>query len=149
MQVYKSITELPIWNYHEVTTTGMLKHLISDGSDIPTKKGKNAAIELLNKSWESIEDEIITMQLEDPTFVSKLKEDAEHYLLMVENLLHKNALNSILWKEAKTQHDKEKDIKPFDFAGSLIYLSKFLGYRFDPKVGTVSEYFKALQIMTT
>lgn len=140
MQIYLSIEDLPIYNYFKCIEKRDLKFLVSDGSEQPKKE--------LEEAYIKVENELIELNLKNPEFVADLKEEAEHYILKIETKINKSALNNILYLESKKQFEEEKkDNKPFDFNKSLIYISKFLGYRFDPKVNTVSEYFTAINTM--
>lgn len=150
MDVYNSLSNIPIYNYHLVSSTGLLKHLIVDGSEIPKGVENGKVIDQLNVAWDKIGDEFITMQLQDPEYISGLKEEAEHYLLKVQNILNKTALNTIFYNDSKTRfEDKDsEENKPFDFHKSLSYLSKFMGFRIDPKETTAVEYFNHIKLMT-
>ena len=149
MDIYSSLSDIPIYNYHLVSSTGLLKHLIIDGSDIPKGVNNGKVIDQLNKAWDDIGDEFIEMQLQDPDYISDLKEEAEHYLLKVQNIINKTALNTIFYNDSKTRfEDKKEDVKPFDFYKSLSYLSKFMGYRIDPKETKAIEYFNNIKLMT-
>ena len=140
MQIYSSIEDLPIYNYFKCIEKSDLKFLVSNGSEQPKKK--------LEAAYVNIENELIELNLKNPEFVADLKEEAEHYMLKIETKINKSALNNILYLESKKQFEEEKkDSKPFDFNKSLVYISKFLGYRFDPKVNTVAEYFTAINTM--
>jgi hypothetical protein len=61
MKYYKSIDELPLFNYSKVIKTNDLRYLIISGDyDNPTKLEKND-IKKLFKAWEIINDEVITL----------------------------------------------------------------------------------------
>ena len=140
MQIYSSIEDLPIYNYFKVTRTGSLKYLIVGNSEALEKD--------LISAWESIQDEILEIDIQDDGFVTEIKEYKEHILLKISNKLMPTALNNILYKDSKTQfEDEKKDSKPFDFQGSMMIIAKFMGFRVDAKTFTTAEYFAALKLM--
>jgi hypothetical protein len=144
MQVYNTIEDLPIYNYWKCINNKDLNFLIKEDS----KMLKSLKEKKLYNCWIIIDEEMTTLNLQDASFVSDLIESRDFEILKLDQLLNPTALNNILIESKKAELISFKeDGKIFDLYSSISSMSKFLGFRVDPKKFTVSEYFANIGLM--
>ena len=141
MQIYSSIEELSIYNYWKVITTGDLKWLIKDNEGV--KLASEIKSKLL-KAWEQIEVEMYEMQLEDPDYLDKLKDERDHYLLKIQVALENKTIDRLHY-ENQVDFFEKKEHSKFDFDGSLAMLEEVLHTQIDERKMTVKRYYTHLK----
>jgi hypothetical protein len=144
MQVYNTIEDLPIYNYWKCINKKDLNFLIKEDS----KMLKSLKEKKIYNSWLIIDEEMTELNLQDASFISDLIESRDFEILKLDQLLNPTALNNILIQSKKADIIAlQGNDKIFDLYGSISSMSRFLGFRIDPKKVTVSEYFANIRLM--
>jgi hypothetical protein len=134
MAYYNDIDTMPIWNYNKILETGDLNYMLSEGKlDIKA-----------NDAWMNIRQQVVDRYGLDTSLrlhyenMKRITELKAEFLITKERFL----LNEITILE----RDMEQDMKQEGVRFSEIYMniSKFLGYRFDPKTHSIVEYKEAI-----
>ena len=100
---------------------------------------------ILARAWEQISDEMTSVSLKDPNYVNKLNKEKRKILRKIKSNISRTALDKTL---LLIQEDSESDIKTdFDLWQSLVHLSRYMGFRIDPKQTTITEYLNIINSM--
>ena len=145
MKIYSSIEELPVYNYWKCVTKKDLSFLIIEDSDmLKINKDKKLAF-----AWEVIDDEIMDMNLQDPSYVMKLKEHRDHEMMKLEQTLRPTALAGILINDKNEELKRDsKAGKKWDLYSSIATMGKYFNSGFiDPKKLTVVQYLANISLM--
>ena len=133
-KLYKSISEIPLYNWVKVTA-GEFKYLLVDINSEHTDQELQEAYEILFDDY--LIKRGLTKSYKEILNVMKKKSilECEYILTGDEFKLTEIELNKQILKE-KT----EKNKYDISIEKSLIFLSKWIGYRLDWKVITLNEY---------
>ena len=144
MEYYKSIDTLPIYNYWQCVDKKDLTFLIIS---CPKSTPESTKLAKLSKAWESIESQMIELQLKDKTYIANLKKEARHYLKQAKAALTNNTLDRLHFKQSEIEREKESNGVGFNYNKSIAILEKYLGRHINDKEMTVSRYYIHYQMM--
>jgi hypothetical protein len=136
---YKSISELPLYNWVKVSA-GELKYLQKNIDE-------NCSEEELQNAYEILFDDYLTKRGLSKSYKRLLDLMKKKTLLECEYIItgERFKLTEIELTEQMLRSEIGKDTVDISVEKSLVFLSKWIGYRLDWKVVTVSEYYIILE----
>lgn len=138
-KLYNSINEIPLFNWVQVSA-GELKYLIKNPGDRPEQYDLQGAYEIL------FDDYLIKRGL-SKSYKKLLELMKKKTLLECEYIITGETfkLTEIQLAEEILRSEMEKDKVDISVEKSLVFLSKWIGYRLDWKVITLSEYYLIME----
>jgi hypothetical protein len=144
LEHYKSISDLPIYNWFKIHETNDLKYLLIAPSKVGFRRSKE-----LNEAFSLIYDEFIDTfgVSDDLRKITELRRDIRilEIDMYLENDLSKETFIDI--KKAEIDaiiNSKEKD-RLNDVKG---YVEKYMGFHLDERTTTVKDYYTYIKIMS-
>lgn len=143
-KVYKSIDELPLWNWFRIQETNELKYLFKEN----VSKWEFFIFQLA-EVWENLYNEFINtfgisdslrevLQIKKEIAVMRYKmvaDDSNAYLQTFINI-KEYELKQILGRLEKQE-----------FTSAKVYIEKYMGFRIDLKTTSVKEYYEYLKVL--
>lgn len=138
--IYSTIDEMPIYNWVQIQTTGDLKYLY--------KSCKGKVNNDLFDFWEALQDEYINRFGLDESYRKQLKLMIKVSKLNCQFVLTKDRflLNEINMVEHEIEMSNK--IEGLSFYDIKDHAEKHKGFRIDPKVVTVTEWYTTLKNMS-
>ena len=137
---FKSLEELPIYNWDKCVRTGELKYLLVD----PNAKCDVDLLALFNKLHQEYLD-IFGATEETERYLSLLKQKIHHIEQIILGVkFHKNYLKIVEF-EIEAIEKKKGDSQ--DLYDIIAILAKFMGFQLDVKKVTVIEYYKYISLL--
>ena len=136
---YKSISELPLYNWVKISA-GELKFLQKNIEE-------NCSQEELQNAYEILFDDYLIKRGLSKSYKRLLDLMKKKTLLECEYIItgERFKLTEIELTEQMLRSEIGKDTVDISIEKSLVFLSKWIGYRLDWKVVTVSEYYIILE----
>ncbi len=137
---YKSLEELPIYNWDKCVRTGELKYLLLE----PNLKCDIDLLELFKKFHQDYLD-IFGANEESERYLSLLKQKIHHIEQIILGVkFHKNYLKIVDFEIEAIEKKKGDTQDLFDICAIL---SKFMGFQLDVKKVTVVDYYKYINLL--
>jgi hypothetical protein len=137
---YKSLEELPIYNWDKCVRSGELKYLLLD----PNLKCDVDLLELFMKFHQDYLD-IFGANEESERYLSLLKQKIHHIEQIILGVkFHKNYLKIVDFEIEAIEKKKGDSQDLFDICAIL---SKFMGFQLDVKKVTVIDYYKYIKLL--
>ena len=137
---YKSLDELPIYNWDKCVRSGELKYLLLD----PNLKCDVDLLELFMKFHQDYLD-IFGANEESERYLSLLKQKIHHIEQIILGVkFHKNYLKIVDFEIEAIEKKKGDSQDLFDICAIL---SKFMGFQLDVKKVTVIDYYKYIKLL--
>jgi hypothetical protein len=137
---YKSLDELPIYNWDKCVRSGELKYLLLD----PNLKCDVDLLELFKKFHQDYLD-IFGANEESERYLSLLKQKIHHIEQIILGVkFHKNYLKIVDFEIEAIEKKKGDSQDLFDICAIL---SKFMGFQLDVKKVTVIDYYKYIKLL--
>jgi len=137
---YKSLEELPIYNWDKCVRTGELKYLLLE----PNLKCDIDLLELFKKFHQDYLD-IFGANEESERYLSLLKQKIHHIEQIILGVkFHKNYLKIVDFEIEAIEKKKGDTQDLFDICAIL---SKFMGFQLDVKKVTVIDYYKYINLL--
>lgn len=137
---YKSLEELPIYNWDKCVRTGELKYLLLE----PNLKCDVDLLELFKKFHQDYLD-IFGANEESERYLSLLKQKIHHIEQIILGVkFHKNYLKIVDFEIEAIEKKKGDTQDLFDICAIL---SKFMGFQLDVKKVTVIDYYKYINLL--
>lgn len=141
--LYRSIEDLPMWNFRKVISTGDIRYLyiLEYYKDLPKEHPKY-------EKWDDIFWEYIEAKGVDNNFKLRLELKAKLAILENEEICKgkKNGVKIMMVNE-KLKSLQNNTKKNTDLGNDAV-LSKYLGFLINPKTTTVSQYIGFEQLLT-
>ena len=141
MKYYRTIEDLPIWNFNKVSETNDVRYLLKldDYYTLP----KKAPYEELIKIYEDIYTEVFEKFKFNDSLDDKVREDKDLLILQLKILAGEKHLNTILKikkRQIKDRLDMVK-VEPQTFEKKVVILESYFKLPFDVyKMSTVRFY---------
>lgn len=143
LEIYKSIDELPVWNWFKIHETNDLSYLLKI-----TRKVGYARTHELEAQWSLIHDEFLdTFGVNDKLRqIYELKRDIS--VLKADMFLEKDPSKETLidLKELELKNILNETTKT-DVYEVKAYVEKYMGRRVDERTETVKSYYSCIKIM--
>jgi len=138
VKYYKSIDELSIFNFNKVIETNDLKYIVKEG----VTDNKASIV------WDIIMDEYIDYVGLSKSYLDYMRYEKKAALLTcqayLENKLYLLNFVAIAKQQAQDALGTHKE----DFMESVGIVSKYQGYRVNPKEYTVKEFYSIIKLMS-
>lgn len=139
MDYWDDIEEMPIFNYHKVSTTGELKYMAKGEGAIDQRKALDAYDNVRQQYYDAY-----GMDYSLIDYYNNLKRVTELKAKLVETG-ERFLINEIRIKEREIEEfENQKGVSHSQIYASI---SKYMGYRFDPKKESVVSYKEALNMI--
>lgn len=137
MKFYESISELPIYNWNELNTSGDLKWLLKE----PKKLNKTDISKLVDV-YDSMQKDIFEKFGKTDSYQEYLQELKRYMIWKIDGRLGDPASKIY----AKQFEEEEKRKKKIEFHETMALLQKKLGFYVDSKTMTTLDYFTHLHL---
>lgn len=137
IKYYKSIEELPIYNFNKVIETGELKYIVEKG--IIDNKASIV--------WEIILEEFTEYVGFSDSYKEYMRYSKKSALLICQAYLENKMYLIAFARAAEKQAEAALGTGKQDFAKLVKMLSKFIGYRIDTKKETVKDFYAIIKLM--
>jgi hypothetical protein len=137
---YVSIDTLPLYNWVKVTEEGDLRYVCKDID--------KAVPELCEEAWATVYDDYINQYGLSKLYKRLLEVKRKKAILECDFVITKDRfkLTLIGIEERKIEQMLNNKGEGVSINKALVYLSKWLGYRLDPREVTTLEYFNILDL---
>lgn len=137
---YNTIEDLPVWNWNKIIETGDLKYLFK-------KHESQQSSEVLFPIWDDLQQQYFDEFGQSQELINRERIMFQLVKLNLKYLKTKDrsVLNFI--KIKKHQLDELNKQEGIKFGKLLIYVSKYMGFRVDPKNISVYEWNHTLKLM--
>lgn len=141
--LYESIDELPIWNWNMVNEKGDYTYVKKNRVNAQVTKEEYANLKI---QWEKLFAEYIDRFKFSPTFLTILekKKEVMQWQKQYAETGDKSVFTFIKFAERELS-ELEKEKTGSDFLETKSILQQFLGYRIDPKLTSVAEFYTDLR----
>jgi hypothetical protein len=138
-KLYKSINEIPLYNWVQITA-GELKYLMKNLDENPSEYD-------LQKGYDELFDDYLIKRGLSKSYKKLLELMKKKTLLECEYIITGEIfkLTEIQLAEETLRGEMAKDKIDISVEKSLVFLSKWIGYRLDWKVVTLSEYYLIME----
>lgn len=136
---YESIDEIPLYNWAKINDGNLKFILISMDSDVTDLE--------LSDAWEKLYDDYIEKRGLSKHYKKLLSLMKQKVILQCDYIITGELfkLTELEIQEQKLNEMIQKDAIDISIEKTLIYLSKWIGYRLDWKVITLNEYYLILE----
>ena len=135
IETYKSIDEIPLYNWNKITS-GEIEYIKKNLNEKLSDKKLNIAYEILNDDY--LDKKGLGLNYKRILDLMKKKAIAECDFAITKNTFK---LTEIELYEYQISEKLKDDKNGMSIEKTLVYLSKWLGYRIDSKQITLSEYY--------
>jgi len=149
MEIYKTIAELPIWNFWEVVEKNELRYLLKlkDYEQLPecTEEQLHELYEL----WSELDYQYFEYFGIEDKYLNRLKLEKSIIMLEIDVALGKNTLSIVRLRQqkrvlAELNESSEEGLKPLDM---LINVEKFMGFHLKPEQISVKKFYSYVKNM--
>jgi hypothetical protein len=136
---YESIEEIPLYNWSKIND-GDLKFILKNKDHVVNE-------EELSEAWEKLYDDYIVKRGLSKHYKKLLSLMQQKAVLECDYIITGELfkLTEIEIQEQKLNEIIQKDAIDISIEKTLIYLSKWIGYRLDWKIITLNEYYLILE----
>jgi len=139
LDYWDDIEEMPVWNYHKASTTGDLKYMAKGDGAIDKRKALDAFDKVRQQYYDTYGMDYTLRE-----YYNNLKRVTELKAKLVETG-ERFLINEIRIKEREIEDfENQKGISHSQIYASI---SKYMGYRFNPKTESVVSYKEALNMI--
>ena len=139
LKLYKSIDELPIWNFEKINKTSDLGYLYSEYQEKPK-------IDNLDDVWEAIYNEFIKEFGLSQYFLDWLNLRLQALELYREAYVEGEKYKRVLAKVKEAEADELMSSNSTQDNNVYAIVSKSMGFRVDPKQVSVKEFYQYLKL---
>lgn len=141
-KVYRSIDDLPIYNWFKIQETNDMRYLLK----VTTNEADKFTFELA-EIWEKIYSEFIDTFGINDTFRQMLMLRKEICVLRMKVAMKDENAYLVTFAEIKEKELKQmiEKLNEKEMSSAKVYVEKYLGFKIDQRVTTVREYYEYIK----